>query len=427
MEKTRKHLIAIAVFTAISTAIPVTTFAQLQLEIAKAPEKAPKIAIVPFTNDNAIYPIVESDLNRSGRFTSASQNLPATASMNQIQAGDWQNAGVPYVVVGQSKAINANTFEIHYQLYDVQKQQYLLNEVLTVPAGRVRQAGHMISDAIYQALTGIPGDFSGRIAYVLRNQANPAQRYTLQIADTDGEQPKTVLSSRDPILSPTWTPDAKKIAYVSFETKRPAIYLQDLATGQREVLASFRGLNGAPSFSPDGQSMLFTASMHGNPEIYQMNLNTRQVQRMTNDTAIDTEARYSPDGKSFIFTSDRGGSPQIYRYTFADKSVRRLTFRGAFNARGTLSADGKRLALVHRPSGSNYKVALQDINTGITNILTPTSLDESPSFSPNGQMVVYATREGNRGLLSIMSTDGRFRMNLPSEQGEVREPAWAPK
>ncbi|MCU4387445.1 Tol-Pal system beta propeller repeat protein TolB [Acinetobacter haemolyticus] len=427
MEKTRKHLIAIAVFTAISTAIPVTAFAQLHLEIAKAPEKAPKIAIVPFTNDNAIYPIVESDLNRSGRFTSASQNLPATASMNQIQASDWQNAGVPYVVVGQSKAINANTFEIHYQLYDVQKQQYLLNEVLTVPAGRVRQAGHMISDAIYQALTGIPGDFSGRIAYVLRNQANPAQRYTLQIADTDGEQPKTVLSSRDPILSPTWTPDAKKIAYVSFETKRPAIYLQDLATGQREVLASFRGLNGAPSFSPDGQSMLFTASMHGNPEIYQMNLNTRQVQRMTNDTAIDTEARYSPDGKSFIFTSDRGGSPQIYRYTFADKSVRRLTFRGAFNARGTLSADGKRLALVHRPSGSSYKVALQDINTGITNILTPTSLDESPSFSPNGQMVVYATREGNRGLLSIMSTDGRFRMNLPSEQGEVREPAWAPK
>ncbi|QER39049.1 Tol-Pal system beta propeller repeat protein TolB [Acinetobacter suaedae] len=427
MEKTRKHLIAIAVFTAISAAIPMTAFAQLQLEIAKAPEKAPKIAIVPFTNDNAIYPIVESDLNRSGRFTSASQNLPATASMNQIQASDWQNAGVPYVVVGQSKAINANTFEIHYQLYDVQKQQYLLNEVLTVPAGRVRQAGHMISDAIYQALTGIPGDFSGRIAYVLRNQANPAQRYTLQIADTDGEQPKTVLSSRDPILSPTWTPDAKKIAYVSFETKRPAIYLQDLSTGQREVLASFRGLNGAPSFSPDGQSMLFTASMHGNPEIYQMNLNTRQVQRMTNDTAIDTEARYAPDGKSFIFTSDRGGSPQIYRYTFADKSVRRLTFRGAFNARGTISADGKRLALVHRPSGSSYKVALQDINTGITNILTPTSLDESPSFSPNGQMVVYATREGNRGLLSIMSTDGRFRMNLPSEQGEVREPAWAPK
>ena len=427
MDKTRKHLLSLAVFAAISTVVPTATFAQLHLEIAKAPEQAPKIAIIPFANDNAIYPIVESDLNRSGRFTSASQNLPATASLNQVQAGDWQNAGVPYVVVGQMKAVDANTFEIHYQLYDVQKQQYLLNEVLTVPRSRVRQAGHLISDTIYQALTGIAGDFSGRIAYVLRNQATPAQRYTLQIADTDGEQPKTVLSSRDTILSPAWTPDAKKIAYVSFETKRPAIYLQDLATGQREVLASFRGLNGAPSFSPDGKSMLFTASMHGNPEVYQMDLSTRQVQRMTNDSAIDTEARYSPDGKSFIFTSDRGGSPQIYRYSFDDSSVKRLTFKGAFNARGTLSADGKKIALVHRPSGSNYKVAIQDINTGITNILTPTSLDESPSFSPNGQMVVYATREGNRGLLSVMSTDGRFRMNLPSEQGEVREPAWAPK
>lgn len=426
MNTSRKHLLSLALITALSPIASTTAFAQLYLEIAKAPDQAPKIAIVPFTNDNGLYPIVETDLNRSGRFTSSSKNLPANAAINQIQASDWQAAGIPYVVTGQIKQ-TATGFEVHYQLYDVQKQQYILNELLNVPAARIRQAGHLVSDAIYQALTGIPGDFSGRIAYVLRNPATPAERYTLQIADTDGEQPKTVLSSRDPILSPAWTPDAKKIAYVSFETKRPAIYLQDLSTGTREVLTSFRGLNGAPSFSPDGQSMLFTASMNGNPEIYQMDLSTRQVKRMTNDSAIDTEARYTPDGKSFIFTSDRGGSAQIYRYTFADGSVKRLTFKGSFNARGTLSADGKKIALVHRPSGSSYKVAIQDINTGITNILTPTSLDESPSFSPNGQMVVYATREGNRGLLSIMSTDGRFRMNLPSEQGEVREPAWAPK
>ncbi|MDF3348102.1 Tol-Pal system beta propeller repeat protein TolB [Acinetobacter pittii] len=426
MNTSRKHLLSLALITALSPIASTTAFAQLYLEIAKAPDQAPKIAIVPFTNDNGLYPIVETDLNRSGRFTSSSKNLPANAAINQIQASDWQAAGIPYVVTGQIKQ-TATGFEVHYQLYDVQKQQYILNELLNVPAARIRQAGHMVSDAIYQVLTGIPGDFSGRIAYVLRNPATPAERYTLQIADTDGEQPKTVLSSRDPILSPAWTPDAKKIAYVSFETKRPAIYLQDLSTGTREVLTSFRGLNGAPSFSPDGQSMLFTASMNGNPEIYQMDLSTRQVKRMTNDSAIDTEARYTPDGKSFIFTSDRGGSAQIYRYTFADGSVKRLTFKGSFNARGTLSADGKKIALVHRPSGSSYKVAIQDINTGITNILTPTSLDESPSFSPNGQMVVYATREGNRGLLSIMSTDGRFRMNLPSEQGEVREPAWAPK
>lgn len=427
MDMTRKHLLSFALIAALGMTVTSNTFAQLHLEIAKAPEEAPKIAIVPFANDQSLFPIVENDLNRSGRFSSSSKNLPATASVDQVQASAWQSAGIPYVVVGNVKPAANNALEVHYQLYDVQKQQYLLNEVLTVPASRVRQAAHMISDAIYQALTGIPGDFSGRIAYVLRNPATPNQRYTLQIADTDGEQPKTVLSSRDPILSPAWTPDAKKIAYVSFETKRPAIYLQDLATGQREVLASFKGLNGAPSFSPDGKSMLFTASMNGNPEVYQMDLTTRQLQRITNDNAIDTEARYAPDGKSFIFTSDRGGSPQIYRYSFDDSSVKRLTFRGAFNARGTLSADGKNIALVHRPSGSNYKVAIMNISTGIVNILTPTSLDESPSFSPNGQMVVYATYEGSRGLLSIMSTDGRFRMNLPSEQGEVREPAWAPK
>ena len=427
MEMTRKHLLCLTILTALSPVLATQSYAQLHLEITKAPEAAPKIAIIPFNNDQNIYPIVESDLNRSGKFSSASKNLPATASMNAPNAEAWKTAGVPYLVTGTVKTTENGSFEVHYQLYDVEKQQYLLNELLTVPASRIRQAGHMISDAIYQALTGIAGDFNGRIAYVLRNPATPEQRYTLQIADTDGEQPKTILTSRDPILSPAWTPDAKKIAYVSFETKRPAIYVQDLATGQREKLASFRGLNGAPSFSPDGQSMLFTSSLHGNPEIYQMNLATRALQRMTNDSAIDTEARYAPDGKSFIFTSDRGGSAQIYRYNFADDSSKRLTFRGAFNARGTLSADGKKIALVHRPSGSNYKVAIQDINTGITNILTPTSLDESPSFSPNGQMVVYATREGNRGLLSIMSLDGRFRMNLPSEQGEVREPAWAPK
>ncbi len=427
MNMTRKTLLAFALTAVFSPAITTTAFAQLHLEIAKAPEEAPKIAIAPFANDQSIYPIVESDLNRSGRFTSSSKNLPASAALNNINAQSWQAAKIPYVVTGSIKSVAGDSYEVHYQLYDVEKQTYLLNELLTVPASRIRQAGHMISDAIYQALTGIPGDFSGRIAYVLRNPATPEQRYTLQIADTDGEQPRTVLSSRDPILSPAWTPDAKKLAYVSFETKRPAIYVQDLATGQREVLASFRGLNGAPSFSPDGQSMLFTASMHGNPEVYQMDLTTRQLKRMTNNSAIDTEARYAPDGKSFIFTSDRGGSAQIYRYSFADGSVKRLTFKGAFNARGTLSADGKKVALVHRPAGSNYKVAIQDIATGITNILTPTSLDESPSFSPNGQMVVYATREGNRGLLAIMSTDGRFRMNLPSEQGEVREPAWTPK
>ena len=427
MEMKRQHLLAFAFVAAFGSSLSTTTSAQLHLEIAKAPDQAPKIAIVPFSNDQSIYPIVETDLNRSGRFSSASQNLPTSAAIDQVSADNWKAAGIPYVVVGKITAIDANSAQVHYQLYDVDKQKYLLNEVLTVPNSRIRQAAHMMSDAIYQALTGIQGDFSGRIAYVLRDPTNSDKRYTLQIADTDGERPFTVLSSHYPILSLAWTPDGKQIAYVSFETKRPAIYLQDLSTGQRQVLTNFKGLNGAPSFSPDGKSMLFTSSMDGNPDIYRMDIATRQYERITNDSAIDTEARYAPDGKSFIFTSDRGGSPQIYRYTFADGSTKRITFRGTFNARGTLNADGQKLAMVHRPVGSSFKVAIQDLNSGVLNVLTPTNLDESPSFSPNGQMVVYATHEGNRGLLSIISTNGQFRMNLPSEQGEVREPAWAPK
>ena len=421
------RVLTLAALATCGVTISTTASAQLHLEIAKAPEQAPKIAIVPFNSDQAIYPVVESDLNRSGRFTSNSQNLPVSAQLDQINAENWKNAGVPYVVVGKVTQLDDNTKQIHYQLFDTEKQQYLLNEVLTVPNNKIRQAGHTISDTIYQTLTGIVGDFSGKIAYVLRNPNTPDQRYTLQIADTDGERPFTVLSSHYPILSPAWTPDGKKIAYVSFETKRPVIYLQNLSTGQRETLTQYKGLNGAPSFSPDGKSMLFTGSMDGNPEIYQMNLETRQLQRMTHDSAIDTEARYAPDGKSFIFTSDRGGAPQVYRYTFDDDSIKRITFKGSFNARATLSADGKKLAMVHRQAGSDFKVALQDLNSGVVSILTPTTLDESPSFSPNGQMVVYATKEGNRGLLSIVSTNGQFRVNLPSEQGEVREPAWAPK
>lgn len=425
--KSLKHL-GFAILIVCSPLSIQNSFAQLHLEIAKAPDQAPQIAVVPFSSDQTIFPIIANDLNRSGRFTSTSNNLPDHPAVpSQMNVGVWKNAGIPYVVMGQVKQVDAATYQIQYQLFDTDKQQWLLNEILTVPSGRLRQAAHLISDTIYKALTGIPGDFSGRIAYVLRNPATPDQRYTLQIADTDGEQPRTVLSSPDPILSPTWMPDGKQLAYVSFETKRPAIYLQNLATGQRQLLTSFKGLNGAPSFSPDGQNMLFTASMDGNPEIYQMNLVTKQLKRITRDSAIDTEARYAPDGKSFIFTSDRGGSAQIYRYTFDDGTTKRITFRGGFNARGTINADGNKIALVHRPTGSNYKVALMDLSSGVFNILTPTSLDESPSFSPNGQMVVYATREGNRGLLAIMSTDGRFRVNLPSEQGEVREPAWAPK
>lgn len=399
--------------------------AELQLEIVKAPDQAPQIAIVPFASDSTLQPIIQSDLQRSGKFAS-SANLPAMPTTSgEINPSVWQNAQIPYVVVGQVRQ-SGNGFIVQYELVDIQKNTRILGETINVPANRMRAAAHLIADKIYQALTGIKGDFSGRIAYVLLDKVNGARKYTLQVADTDGQQPRTVLSSKEPLLSPTWAPDGKKIAYVSFETGRPAIYLQDLASGSREILAQYKGLNGAPSFSPDGQHMLFTTSKDGEPDIYQMNLATKQLRRLTNDSAIDTEARYAPDGKSFVFTSDRGGSPQIYRYNLDDGNVRRLTFKGSFNARGSISRDGQTLALVHRQSGQNFQIAIQDLNSGIMSILTQTPLDESPSFSPNGQMIVYATREAGRGLLSMTSIDGRFRMRLPSQTGEVREASWAP-
>lgn len=402
--------------------------AELHLEIAKAFEEAPQIAVVPFASDSLIYSIVQSDLQRSGKFNSSSRNLPETPNTTaELNPAVWQSTGIPYVVVGKASPSASGGLQVQYELYDVKKGTRILGELLQVPANRQREAAHLIADKIYQALTGIRGDFSGQIAYVLRSKPDGKPKYTLQIADTDGQQPRTILESPEPILSPSWSPDGKQVAYVSFETKRPAIYLQDLASGQRQLLAQFKGLNGAPSISPDGRSMLFTASMDGNPEIYLMDLATKKTQRLTRDSAIDTEARYAPDGKSFIFTSDRGGTPQIYRYSFAEGNVQRLTFGGRFNARGTLSSDGRNLALVHRPAGGSYQVAVQDLASGVLSVLTPTPLDESPSFSPNGQMVVYATREGSRGMLSVMSIDGRFRLRLPSEDGEVREPAWAPR
>lgn len=422
------NLLTLACTTLLSSicvGLPLAAHAELQIEIAKSFAQAPKVAIVPFESDQILSPIISANLNRSGQLTSAS-NLPERPTrLQDINQAAWQSAGIPYVVVGRVNT-SATGFEVQYELLDVEKNTRLLGEKINVPANRMREAAHLISDKIYQALTGVAGDFSGRIAYVLRDRKNGKPFFTLQIADSDGQQPRTVLESVEPILSPTWTPDGRKLAYVSFETGRPAIYMQDLASGERDTLAQFKGLNGAPSFSPDGKQMLLTASKDGNPEIYLMNLTNKQLQRLTNDSAIDTEARFAADGKSFVFTSDRGGTPQIYRYNLDSGQTKRLTFNGRFNARGSLSKDGQSLALVHRQSGQQFQVGIMDLASGAISILTPTPLDESPSFSPNGQMVVYATRERGRGMLAIMSTDGRFRMNLPSQSGEVREPAWAP-
>lgn len=406
--------------------------ADLTIQVRKAAENSKPIAVAPFGSDiqsDSLAEIIRGDLAQSGVFRPATTLPEQPTSSAEVRYPLWQAAGLNHLVVGKVIPVSPGRFSIQYELLSSNEQRRLLGETLPdVPAERWRDAAHHISDRIFRLLTGKPGAFSSRIAYVLQYKQNGKPFYRLEIADADGRRPVVMAASEEPLLSPAWSPDGQKLAYVSFEGKnrKPVIVIQTLATQQREIVASFKGLNGAPAWSPDGNKLALTLSHEGNPEIYQLNLADKKLTRLTQDNAIDTEARWAPDGQSLIFTSDRGGTPQIYRLNLADRSVKRLTFEGNFNARGALSPDGKRLVMVHRESGQSFQIAMLDLESGVMTKLTDTPLDESPSFSPNTQMVVYATRQGRQGVLGIMSLDGQFKMTLPAADGQVREPAWSP-
>lgn len=404
--------------------------AELTIEITKGSDQAIPIAIVPLEGGDElpqeVSRIVSNDLERSGRFEPLSQNslISRPSSSDDVYYQDWQQLDSDYLVVGKVKN-QGGQYRIQYELLDVNGEDRMLGEVVTSSRDQLRDSAHYISDQIFEEITGIRGAFSTSIAYVTANGVDDNIKYTLNIADADGHNNQEILSSDEPIMSPAWSPDGRKLAYVSFETGRPSIYVQNLSTGQRVQLTSFEGINGAPAWSPDGRKLAMSLSKDGQPEIYVMDLGSRDLTRLTHSDAIDTEPEWAPNGRSLIFTSDRSGNPQIYRYNLGDEQAQRITFTGSYNSRGRFNPDGDAIFMVARDD-DGFHIARQDLDTDRMTILTDSNWDESPSVAPNGTMVIFATQEGTRGVLGAVSDDGSASFRLPSPQGDVREPAWSP-
>ena len=409
--------------------------AKLEIEIIQGNAAALPIAVIPFQwrasdprPETGVAEVVSSDLYRSGLFDPLEERdmVDRPVDAESIRFGTWRLLQADYLVIGHvNDAPGGNGYDIVYQLFDVHTQERLLSQITTVGFGDLRFGAHRVADAIYEKLTGVPGAFSTRIAYISATGTDGNLNYQLFVADADGFNPQPVVGSPEPLLSPSWSPDGKKLAYVSFEKGNSAIYVQDVATGQRELISSGKGINGAPSFSPDGRYLAMTLSYSGNPEIYIRDLASGQKRQLTQHWAIDTEPVWSPDSQLVYFTSDRGGRPQIYSVPVAGGKPARITREGDYNARASISPDGSRIAVAHG-RGNEYRIAVLDMESGRMRILTPGVLDESPSFAPNGSMILYATREGSRGVLSAVSADGNVRQRLILTSGDVREPAWSP-
>lgn len=408
--------------------------AQLVIEVTSGADQLLPLAVVPFGYNGVealpedIAQIVEDDLARSGLFQPVprSNMLSMPSQEADVFYRDWRLLKSDYVVIGTVEKVANDQYRIGFELLNVLSQKPVQkHSSIDVTSRNFRDAAHYISDKVYEILTGTKGAFSTRILYVTAEGDRRAPLFKLQVADADGYRPKVVVESKEPILSPSWSGDGKSIAYVMFRNRRPNIFIQELATGKRQKIDQFRGLNGAPAWSPDGKKLALVLSKDNNPEIYTLDITTQKLQRMTNHYSIDTEPSWEPDGKGIVFTSDRGGNPQIYRLDVNSKRVERVTFEGDLNTRARMTPDGRYLVTVQKNSGS-YHVALQDMKTGRVQVLTETYLDESPSIAPNGSMVIYATTYKGKGILAVVSVDGLVKYRLPSAEGDVREPSWSP-
>lgn len=411
-------------------------FAQgLDIDIVNGTASALPIAVVPFGFDGTSVPpttnpgeIIRADLSRSGQFRTLPKNdiVEFPTRQAEVKFATWRLLKQDYLVVGRMSDASDGALRVEYELFDVAKQQRIADGAITGQRSGLRDLAHQVADIVYEKITGVRGAFWTRIAYITATGSAPNYQYALMVADSDGYNPQVVVRSREALLSPTWSPDGGKLAYVSFESGNSSIYVQDLGTGSRQVVSNSKGINSAPAFSPDGRRLAMSLSKGGNPDIYVMDLGSRQLTQIVKHFSIDTEPVWTPDGQSLYFTSDRSGKPQIYQVSPSGGEASRVTFEGQYNASpSVVNAKGIKIAMV-QGSGNVYRIAVLDRATNQYTQVSPGSQDEAPSFAPNGSMLLYAASEGSRGVLYAVSADGRVRQRLGLAEGDVREPSWGP-
>ncbi len=408
--------------------------AALSIEITEGAEGVLPVAVVPFRHLGSaplpqdVAAVIRNDLARSGRFETLPEKAMPTqpAGRGEVDFQNWRVLRQDYLVVGEIADLAPRRYRLRFELLDVYKGETIAGYELESSAADLRASAHHIADIVYEKLIGEPSVFATRIAYVTATRLGDGKtRSSLYVADSDGYGAQRIVSSNEPLMSPAWSPDGRRLAYVSFERGRPAIYVQEVQSGRRRRVAAFKGINGAPAWSPDGRKLAMTLSKDGNPDIYLMDLATRKLTRVTRHWAIDTEAAFAPDGRSLVFTSDRGGRPQIYRVRLDGGRPERVTWEGRYNARASFSPDGRKLVMVTQV-GQDFRIGVLDLASGRLDVLSDGPLDESPSFAPNGRILIYAAERGNRGLLATVSVDGSVKQRLATQRGDVREPAWSP-
>ena len=415
--------------------IQTTSMAELTIRITQGVGKQTPVAIVPFgvgsglsqISEN-ITEIITNDLLRSGRFsvTPVENMLQQPSTGAEIDFDDWSILGVEAVVIGKIIEGRNNSYNIQFQLFDIYKREQIVGYRMPANEKTLRRSAHRIADMVFEELTGIRGVFDTKVAYVRSNASNEKRNYTLVISDSDGENEQIVLESKDPIMSPAWSPDSRMLSYVSFEGNMSTIYVQNLRTGNRRKISELPGINGSPAFSPDGRKLVLTlGGSDGNLDIHVLDIATRNLKRLTYNRSIDTEATWAPNGEEIYFTSDRGGSPQIYKMKLNSDRASRVTFEGSYNARPRLSPDGNKLAMVHQYRG-DYRIAIYDIEEKDLLILSSGSQDESPSFAPNSDTLIYATKLSGDGVLETVTADGLVRQRMAPKSGDIREPVWSP-